>query len=75
MGSCPIAKERNVCGLHVPWNLRPLPERANRDKADWFVSNWVTSEDAEAALRDGDANTGLDYDPFASDDSNGKVLS
>lgn len=47
---CPITKERNVCGLHVPWNLRPLPESANRKKADWFVSDWVV----DAAKGDGD---------------------
>jgi hypothetical protein len=41
---CPITKERNVCGLHVPWNLRPLPECVNREKADWFVSDWVLDE-------------------------------
>ncbi|MCU0826358.1 MAG: hypothetical protein MUE52_02870 [Tabrizicola sp.] len=43
-GRCPITLERNVCGLHVPWNLRPLPERANKEKADWFVSDWTEVE-------------------------------
>ncbi len=72
-GRCPITKERNVCGLHVPWNLRALPEQANRQKADWFVSDWVSSEDAEAALRDANATMSFDFDPFTLDDGDGKV--
>lgn len=65
MRPCPITKERNVCGLHVPWNLRPLPESANRDKADWFVSDWVSIQDAEAAMRNTGADQDFDHDAFA----------
>lgn len=25
-----------LCGLHVPWNLRAIPEHLNRDRSDWF---------------------------------------
>jgi len=68
-GRCPITKELNVCGLHVPWNLRPLPEQANAQKSHWFVSDWASIQDAEAAMKDGDADVGLDYvDPLAPDD-------
>lgn len=72
-GRCPITKERNVCGLHVPWNLRPLPVSVNARKSDWFVSDWVSMKDADAALRDANATMNLDYDPFTLDDGDGKV--
>jgi 5-methylcytosine-specific restriction endonuclease McrA len=44
--NCPVGLEvdhevplngRNVCGLHVPWNLRYLTPEANRSKGNRFV--------------------------------------
>lgn len=31
-------KGRNVSGLHVHWNLEPIPAAANRAKSNWFSS-------------------------------------
>lgn len=30
------AGELVICGLHVPWNLRPIPRSLNRKRGDWF---------------------------------------
>ena len=33
-------KGKSVCGLHVPWNLEPVPKRINRAKRNIF-NDWV----------------------------------
>lgn len=34
-------RKQVVCGLHVPWNLRPISQYMNREiKRDWFYSDW-----------------------------------
>lgn len=38
-GRCPTTDKRNVCGLHVYWNLRVIPKVVNREKSDTFVSD------------------------------------
>lgn len=43
-GRCPHTNERNVCGLHVYWNLRVVPMELNREKSDIFVSDWPLPE-------------------------------
>lgn len=39
-------REQGVCGLHVPWNLRAIPQGMNREiKRDWFDSDWPVADD------------------------------
>ncbi|OYX45066.1 MAG: hypothetical protein B7Z02_03245 [Rhodobacterales bacterium 32-67-9] len=33
-------RKQVVCGLHVPWNLRAISQDMNREKKDWFDSDW-----------------------------------
>ena len=47
VGICPKTwlatgeRKHVVCGLHVPWNLRPISQYMNREiKRDWFYSDW-----------------------------------
>ena len=44
-GRCPNTLERNVCGLHVYWNLRVVPMQVNRNKSDFFETEWLVGGD------------------------------
>ncbi|SEV92409.1 hypothetical protein SAMN05444851_0347 [Aliiroseovarius sediminilitoris] len=55
------AGEQVICGLHVPWNLRAIPWKMNRDRGDWFfIANAESDEPSEdeilasLATHDGD---------------------
>lgn len=47
-GVCTKTGRHVVCGLHVPWNLRPVPRVVNRTKKDFFESDWPTNDDQHA---------------------------
>lgn len=34
--TCPRTKKRIACGLHLPWNLRPIRRDDNQKKRHWF---------------------------------------
>lgn len=36
-----------LCGLHVPWNLRAIPEHLNRDRSDWFPAGERPADDED----------------------------
>jgi hypothetical protein len=38
--TCPVTKQRNACGLHVPWNLKPMPASDNCSKGANFNGGW-----------------------------------
>jgi len=44
-GICTRTGRHIVCGLHVPWNLRPIPEVVNKAKKDAFESDWPATND------------------------------
>lgn len=47
-GICKKTGSHIVCGLHVPWNLRPIPEKVNASKKDAFESDWpITNDDQD----------------------------
>jgi hypothetical protein len=44
-GYCTRTGAQVVCGLHVPWNLRPLPQVVNRKKGRWFETDWELADE------------------------------
>ncbi len=45
------AGEQAICGLHVPWNLRAIPWKLNRDRGDWFfIADAESDEPTDAEM-------------------------
>ena len=43
-GVCPFTGVPNVCGLHVPWNLRAIPHSLNKMRGNAYYSGWPPLE-------------------------------
>ncbi len=58
--------EQVICGLHVPWNLRAIPWKLNRDRGDRFYIADAERDDRTDAekLASFDAHVGDDEIPF-----------
>jgi len=52
---CPHTLERKVSGLHAYWKLRVAPMQVNRNKSDFFETDWLVSGDRERASEAGDS--------------------
>ncbi|MEY8831440.1 hypothetical protein AB9K34_24000 [Sedimentitalea sp. XS_ASV28] len=60
-GRCPHTLERNVCSLHVYWNLRVIPMQVNRSKSDFFDTDWPGGGDGERTGEEGDSDDDIPF--------------
>lgn len=60
-GRCPHTLERNVCGLHVYWNLRVVPMQVNRSKSDFLETEWSVGGDRERVSETGDSDDEIPF--------------
>ncbi len=45
-GMCPYTGVPNICGLHVPWNLRAIPSSMNRLRGNKYYSGGPAVDDS-----------------------------